>query len=89
MTEKSNGTNSGTNGTDFGTIGTNHDIDGTDNKQIILRILSETPHITYDELAEKIELPRRTVARVIKTLCEKGAIRRIGTNRSGYWEILK
>ena len=70
-----------TNGTNLGTIRAEHEI-------AVLLTLSEVPSITYDELAKRLNVPRRTVAREIKILRDKGAIVRVGTNRSGYWKVI-
>jgi predicted HTH transcriptional regulator len=38
---------------------------------------------------EGLNISRRTLERVISTLKENNYIERIGSNRSGYWKILK
>ena len=34
-------------------------------------------------------LSSRTIDRIIKTLKEKELIKRVGSNKTGYWEVLK
>jgi predicted HTH transcriptional regulator len=78
------GTVNGTNGTVNGTGGT---VNGCENRKAILRIIAENPQITYDTLSRRLNMPRRTVAREMKTLREEGIIKRIGSDKSGHWEI--
>ena len=72
-----NGTNVGTNGTNVGTNGTNQ----------VVECLRETPSISLDELAKRIGVSRRTIARMVDRLKKQGRIRRKGGTR-GVWEVL-
>ena len=58
-----------------------------DTQKKILNIMREQPRITYDELAEMVNKSRRTVIRQVKNLREKGLVQRIGSDKSGHWEI--
>lgn len=60
-----------------------------ENEQIILNIISENPNILQKEISYKSKIPYRTVQRVISTLKSKNTIERIGSNKKGYWNILK
>ncbi|MDR3280192.1 MAG: HTH domain-containing protein [Synergistaceae bacterium] len=51
-------------------------------------VLSE-PSITQKRLAGQTGLSVRIVAREIKNLQDSNAIRRIGSDRKSYWEIIK
>jgi len=42
-----------------------------------------------NEISSEAGISRRTVARVLSSLKEKGIIEGIGSDRSGYWKILK
>ncbi|MEG1934970.1 MAG: winged helix-turn-helix transcriptional regulator, partial [Rikenellaceae bacterium] len=53
-----------------------------------VKMIKENPKITLDELAEAIGKSRRTVARQIKQLQEDGVIRRVGSDKTGYWEVI-
>jgi ATP-dependent DNA helicase RecG len=64
-------------------------VNGTVNKEAILSSLFEMPKITYDELSDKLKIPRRTIARIIKEFSEQGKIKRVGSDKSGYWEVKK
>lgn len=55
----------------------------------ILKILSNTPSITVREMSEILGLSRRGVEEQIKSLKQKGVIRRIGPDKGGHWEATK
>ena len=59
------------------------------NVDLILNVLSEEPGITQKDIAMKTGLSTRTVSREMKELRDAGIIRRIGSARLGYWEIMK
>jgi predicted HTH transcriptional regulator len=65
------------------------DIDIERNTAKILNIILDTPKITQNQLANKTGLSVSTVARELKRLRESNVIRRVGSDRSGYWEIVK
>ncbi|MCK9467516.1 MAG: HTH domain-containing protein [Candidatus Absconditabacterales bacterium] len=44
-------------------------------------------YISRKEIAEKLNVSRATVARYIKQLKKMNIITRIGSDKSGYWEI--
>ena len=54
----------------------------------ILKILSNTPSITVREMSEILGLSRRGVEEQIKSLKQKGVIRRIGPDKGGHWEVM-
>jgi len=58
------------------------------NVKIILNTIITNPRITQKKLAIDTGLSVRTVARELKHLRNTGAIKRIGSDRSGYWEII-
>lgn len=66
---------------------TNAPTNKTQNK--ILNLLQENNILTYDELAKLLNVNRKTITRNINTLKEKNKIKRIGSNKSGYWEIIE
>lgn len=59
------------------------------NVNLILNAISKDPKITQKNIAIKTGLSTRTVSREIRELRDTGVIRRIGSDRSGYWEIVK
>ena len=50
-------------------------------------LISENPRITTRELVDIIGIHERNVARNIKTLQERGLLRRIGGRKEGYWQL--
>jgi predicted HTH transcriptional regulator len=59
------------------------------NTEKILNAIRANPKITQKRLADETGLSVRTVARELKQLRDTDVIRRIGSDRSGYWEIMK
>ena len=57
--------------------------------QKIVDFISENPNITTQEMANLLGINRSIVARHIKTLQEKGIIRRVGPDKGGHWEIIE
>ena len=53
----------------------------------ILQAIAAVPEITQKDLATKTGLSPRTVSREIKKLRDTGIIRRVGSDRSGSWEV--
>lgn len=53
----------------------------------ILKLIENNNNITIDEMVDKIGKTSRTILRYIKILKENNIIRRIGSNKNGYWEI--
>ena len=68
-----------------------NDTDGTVNGTVkrIIKVISENEAITYDELSEKLNISRRTVARHIKKMTELFLIVREGSDKTGYWYVTK
>ncbi|MDD4370574.1 MAG: ATP-binding protein [Anaerostipes sp.] len=53
----------------------------------IIRMISENPKHTMAEIAETLNVTKRTIERIVKNLREKGVIERKGGKRYGYWEV--
>ncbi|MDE7277199.1 MAG: winged helix-turn-helix transcriptional regulator [Lachnospiraceae bacterium] len=66
---------------------THGDENGDETK--LLLILKKEPGITAKRLAEKTGFSTRKISRLIKELRENEKIKRIGSDRKGYWEINK
>ena len=65
----------------IGTNGTNH---GTNE---VVNAMRENPNITLDGIAKLTGLSRRTVAREVESLKTERKIKRVGSTRSGHWEV--
>ena len=64
------------------------DVDGADNMESrLLSGLKQNPYITQTDLAKELSLSRRTVQRIMKELMNDGKIKRVGSTRTGHWEI--
>ena len=59
-----------------------------DNVAEVMALLKKTPAITSKQIAQSLSLGERQVQRIIKKLKESNKIRRIGSDRSGHWEII-
>ena len=60
--------------------------------QTQLRILTEfrnDPNVTKPKLADKIEVGKTTIDKGISVLKKYGYIERVGSNKFGYWNVLK
>ena len=54
----------------------------------IIKVLLKDNRATYEDLARTIGVDRTTIRRNIAVLKEIGAIRRVGEDKNGYWEVL-
>jgi ATP-dependent DNA helicase RecG len=55
----------------------------------ILNAILIEPKATHKKLSEMTSLSTRTISREIKNLRDSDVIRRVGSDRAGYWEIVK
>ena len=62
--------------------------DCTDNEIKVLELLRKNPNTTQVEVSKRLNISRRSVSAILSGLKEKGKIRRVGSDRKGYWEIL-
>ena len=58
-------------------------------EQTVLAAISTFPDYSYEKLAEECGVSRPTIARTIKTLQSREYIRRIGSDKTGHWEVIK
>lgn len=58
-----------------------------DTVNLIFELIKANPRITYSELARKSGKSRATVARAVKKLSDRGAIRRAGADKNGFWTV--
>lgn len=52
-------------------------------------IITTHPEATREELSNMLNKSDATVKRILASLKEKGFIKRVGSNKKGYWKILK
>ena len=58
-------------------------------QQKIITLIAENPNITAQEIADKMNFTKRKIEYNIKILKEKGFIKRIGSDKTGHWQIIK
>ena len=56
--------------------------------QAVLNAIHEHPTYSYEQLATECGVSRPTIARTIKALQTLGRIRRIGSDKTGHWELI-
>ena len=56
--------------------------------QKVLELISVDDKITTQEMADKLEISRRAVAKTIAKLQSVGILRRVGPDKGGHWEII-
>ena len=55
----------------------------------IVEIMKNTPNVTLQEIAEKVNRSKRAVEMQVKKLREQGIIKRVGADKNGHWEVLR
>lgn len=55
----------------------------------ILKLIKENKNITQKEITNKLGYGRTKVTGNMRVLVEKGYIKREGSDKAGYWKILK
>ncbi|MCR4627590.1 MAG: winged helix-turn-helix transcriptional regulator, partial [Treponema sp.] len=58
------------------------------NQQKILDELKKNPYATMEELSVLVGIAKKNIFNNIKKLQENGLLRRIGSDKSGHWEII-
>jgi predicted HTH transcriptional regulator len=53
----------------------------------ILEEIGKTNSLTYEQLAERLKKERTTIYRNIKKMVELNIIKRLGSDKNGYWEV--
>ena len=56
---------------------------------VILLPINNNPRATMTEVADLTVYSRRWVAQMMKRRQEQNVIRRVGSDKTGYWEIVK
>ena len=59
-----------------------------DSQQKIIQLIAANPKISKREMSNKIEISSTAIDKNIKSLKDKKIIKRIGSDRSGHWEII-
>ena len=59
------------------------------NEKKVLLLLDSDPSLSAGEIAERIALTKRGVEKQLKKFRDLGIIARQGSDKTGYWEIVK
>lgn len=59
----------------------------TEIEKEIVNIIKDNQNITIEECSKKINKSIRTTKNIFKSLKEKNILKRIGSNKTGYWEV--
>ena len=65
----------------------NGNVNGDETEKIILNCVRQNPKFTLEKIAEHTGVSKRTVSRQMKILQEIGIVKRIGSSKTGYWEV--
>ena len=57
------------------------------NADIIYAALKQNPKQTKEDISKATGLSRATITRTYSELEEQGKIQRVGSNKTGYWEV--
>ena len=60
-----------------------------ENENAILNVIKTSPSISAKDLSISLNIPFRSVQRYLSNLKERAIIERVGSNKSGYWRVLK
>lgn len=66
----------------------NVSINLTKTEVLILNIIKNNKDINKAQIAKMIDKSEMTVQRAIKKLTDEGLIKRVGSNKTGYWEVI-
>ena len=62
----------------------------TDNRmEKILTFIKKDRQITINEISKKLNVTKRTIFRDIEKLKQNNKLQRIGTEKSGHWEVIQ
>ena len=57
-------------------------------EQTVLNAISLHPDYSYEQLAAACGVSRPTIARTVKTLQNHNIIHRVGSDKTGHWEVM-
>ena len=65
----------------------NDKVNNKEPEKAVLSLLMENPEYTVTQLADMLNVSRKTIANKMKVLKERNIIERVGSSRKGYWKI--
>ena len=60
----------------------------SENERKVLLLIKENNQITSSIITEKLKFSKQKVDRLIASLRNNGVIKRLGSNKTGTWEVL-
>ena len=60
----------------------------TEKQERVLELIEQNPHITRYELSDKLQINPSAIQKHINNLKKSGKIKRVGSDKGGYWEIV-
>ncbi|HEB63313.1 MAG TPA: Fic family protein, partial [Gammaproteobacteria bacterium] len=63
-------------------------LEGLKTTEAILALVAQNGEITRQEMAKHIDKDIRTIGRAIKQLQERQQLKRVGSDKTGHWELL-
>jgi Uncharacterized conserved protein len=70
------------------TLNSEINLDSLKTPEAIIALIQQNPKITRKEMAERIGKNLSTIARAIKKLRQQNKLKRIGSDKSGRWQVL-
>jgi len=62
-------------------------VTGLKTPEAILALLSNTPELTRQQLADTLNKDVRTIGRAISKLQKEGRLTRVGSDKTGHWQV--
>ena len=60
---------------------------GQKTREAIILLITENPQITSMQMAERLGINRSAISKHLKRMQAEGAVRRIGPDKGGHWEV--
>jgi predicted HTH transcriptional regulator len=60
----------------------------SDNERTVFEEMQAHPKVTANELSEILNINLRNTKKIIEKLKEKGLVKRIGSRKTGHWEVV-
>ena len=64
-------------------------VTGLKTPEAILALLSSTPELTRQQLADTLNKDVRTIGRAISKLQKEGRLTRVGSDKTGHWQVIE